>query len=151
MTVEEFEGKSQEESLKIVKLFTTALGIDEEIALLLVANGFSSLEEIAYVPIDELLAIEDFDEDIVEELRNRANDTLLTQALASGEELGGQAVSLASMEGITPELVKQFASIGIRTMDDLAEQSVGELLDMAGMTEEKAAALIMKAREPWFQ
>ena len=151
MTVEEFEGKSQEESLKIVKLFTTALAIDEEIALLLVANGFSSLEEIAYVPIDELLAIKDFDEDIVEELRNRANDTLLTQALASGEELGGHAVSLAAMEGITPELAIQFASIGIRTMDDLAEQSVGELLDMPGMTEEKAAALIMKAREPWFQ
>ncbi len=151
MTVEEFEGKSQEESLKIVKLFTTALGIDEEIALLLVANGFSSLEEVAYVPVDELLAIDDFDEDIVQELRNRANDTLLAQALASGDELGGQAVSLASMEGITPELAQQFASIGIRTMDDLAEQSVGELLDMEGMTESKAAALIMKAREPWFQ
>lgn len=151
MTVEEFEGKSQEESLKIVKLFTTALAIDEEIALLLVANGFSSLEEIAYVPIDELLAIEDFDEDIVEELRNRANDTLLTQALASGDDLGGQAVSLATMEGITPELAKQFASTGILTMDDLAEQSVAELLDMPGMTEELAAALIMKAREPWFQ
>ena len=151
MTVEEFEGKSQEESLKIVKLFTSALGIDEEIALLLVANGFSSLEEIAYVPIDELLAIDEFDEDIVEELRNRANDTLLTQALASGDELGGQAVSLATMEGITPALAKQFAAIGIHTMDDLAEQSVGELLDMEGMTEEKAAALIMKAREPWFK
>ncbi len=151
MTMEDFEDKSQEESIKIIKLFTTALEIDEEIAVLLVANGFSSLEEIAYVPIDELLAIEDFDEDIVEELRNRANDTLLTQALSSGPDLGGDVASLASMDGMTGELLKQLAAIGIKTMDDLAEQSVDELLDVAGMTEEKAAALIMKAREPWFQ
>ncbi len=151
ITTEDFEGKSQEESLKIVKLFTTALEIDEEIALLLVANGFSSLEEVAYVPIDELLAIEDFDEDIVNELRNRANDTLLTQALSSGQDLGGEAASLAAMDGMSPELVKKLAAIGIVTVDDLAEQSVDELLDVAGMTEEKAAALIMKARESWFQ
>jgi len=151
MTMEDFEDKSQEESTKIIKLFTTALEIDEEIAALLVANGFSSLEEIAYVPLDELLAIEDFDEDIVEELRNRANDTLLTQALSSGQDLSGDVASLASMDGMTGELVKQLAAIGIKTMDDLAEQSVDELLDVAGMTEEKAAALIMKAREPWFQ
>lgn len=151
MTVEEFEGKSQEESTKIVKLFTTALEIDEEIAILLVANGFSSLEEIAYVPKDELLAIDEFDEDIVDELRNRANDTLLTQALTSGGDLAGSVAGLASMEGMTDELVKRMAAIGIKTMDDLAEQSVDELLEIAGMTEDKAAALIMKAREPWFQ
>ena len=151
MTTEDFEGKSQEESIKIVKLFTTALEIDEEIALLLVANGFSSLEEIAYVPIDELLAIDDFDEDIVQELRNRANDTLLTQALSSGQDLNGDVATLASMDGMTDELLKQLAAIGIKTMDDLAEQSVDELLDVPGMTEEKAAVLIMKAREPWFQ
>ena len=150
MTIEDFEGKSQEESTKIIKLFTAALEIDEELALLLVANGFSSLEEIAYVPIDELLAIDDFDEDIVQELRNRANDTLLTQALSSGQDLVG-VDTLALMEGMTSELVKQLAAIGIVTMDDLAEQSVDELLDIAGMTAEKAAALIMKAREPWFQ
>lgn len=151
MTMEEFEGKSQEESTKIVKLFTTALEIDEEIAILLVANGFSSLEEIAYVPKDELLAIEEFDEEIVEELRNRANDTLLTQALTSGQDLAGVVESLASMDGMTDELVKQMAALGIKTMDDLAEQSVDELLEIAGMTEQKAAALIMKAREPWFR
>ncbi len=151
MTVEEFEDKSQEESTKIVKLFTTTLEIDEEIAMLLVANGFSSLEEIAYVPKDELLAIEDFDEDIVEELRNRANDTLLTQALSSGQDLAGDVASLASMEGMTDELVKSMAAMGIKTMDDLAEQSVDEILEIAGMTEQKAATLIMKAREPWFQ
>ena len=151
MTVEDFEGKSQEEMNKIINLFTTALEIDVEIAELLVANGFSSLEEIAYVPQEELLAIDDFDEDIVEELRNRANDTLLTQALASGQDLSGSVDSLALMEGMTKELVNQFALVGIITMDDLAEQSVDELLEIAGMTEEKAAALIMKAREPWFR
>ena len=151
MTVEDFEGKSQEESTKTVQLFTTALEIDEEIAQLLVANGFSSLEEIAYVPKEELLAIGEFDEEIVEELRNRANDTLLTQALSSGSDLGEETESLASMDGMTDELVKRFASMNIRTMDDLAEQSVDELLEIPGITEEKAAALIMKAREPWFR
>ena len=151
MTAEDFQDKSLEESTKVVKLFTTALEIDEEIALLLVANGFSSLEEIAYVPKDELLAIEEFDEEIVEELRNRANDTLLTQALSSGDGIGGTSVaSLSSMEGITEGLTQQLAAIGITTMDDLAEQSVDELLVIDGMTEEKAGALIMKAREPWF-
>jgi N utilization substance protein A len=151
MTVEDFEDKSTEESTKVVKLFTTALEIDEEIAMLLVANGFSSLEEIAYVPKEELLAIEDFDEEIVEELRNRANDTLLTQALTSGSGLGGTPdESLLTMEGMTNELAQRLAAIGITTMDELAEQSVDELLEIDGMTQEKAGALIMKAREPWF-
>lgn len=151
MTVEDFEGKSQEESIKTIQLFTTALEIDEEIAQLLVANGFSSLEEVAYVPKEELLAIDEFDEEIVEELRNRANDTLLTQALTSGGDLNDGTETLASMEGINDELVKRFAAMNIHTMDDLAEQSVDELLDIPGMTEEKAASLIMKAREPWFR
>ena len=151
MTIEEFEGKSQEESSKVVTLFTSALEIDEEIAMLLVANGFSSLEEIAYVPKEELLAIEEFDEEIVEELRNRANDTLLTQALSSGQGMGGvPQESLLSMDGMTEALAKKMAAIGITTMDELAEQSVDELLEIAGMTEKKAGALIMKAREPWF-
>ena len=152
MTVEEFEGKSQEESTKVVKLFSTSLEIDEDIAMLLVANGFSSLEEIAYVPKEELLAIAEFDDEIVEELRNRANDTLLTQALSSGQGINsGSDDSLISMEGMTEELARRLAAIGVTTMDDLAEQSVDELLVIAGMTEEKAGALIMKAREPWFQ
>jgi N utilization substance protein A len=152
MTVEDFEGKSQEESNRIVALFVDALKIDEEIAAFLVANGFSSLEEIAYVPKDELLAIEEFDEEIVDELRNRANDMLLAQALtpvvATGDSGGG---SLLSMETMTPELARQFFEYGITTMDALAEQSVDELLVIHGMTEAKAAALIMKAREPWFR
>ncbi len=151
MTVEEFENKNQEESSKIVKLFTSNLEIDEEIATLLVAHGFSSLEEIAYVPKEELLAIEEFDEEIVEELRNRANDALLTMALSSGKGLSGSPDdSLLNMEGMTEELANKLANRGITTMEELAEHSVDELLEIDGMTEEKAAALIMKAREPWF-
>lgn len=151
MTVEEFENKNQEESGKIVRLFTSSLEIDEEIASLLVAHGFSSLEEIAYVPKEELLAIEEFDEEIIEELRNRANNTLLAQALSSGKGLSASPDdSLLTMEGITEELANKLASKGITTMEELAEHSVDELLDIDGMTEEKAAVLIMKAREPWF-
>ncbi|CEG58813.1 transcription termination factor NusA [Legionella fallonii] len=151
MTIEEFENKNQEESSKIVKLFTSNLEIDEEIATLLVAHGFSSLEEIAYVPKEELLAIEEFDEEIVEELRNRANDALLTMALSSGKGLSGSPdASLLTMEGMTEELANKLASKGITTMEELAEHSVDELLEIDSITEEKAAALIMKAREPWF-
>lgn len=150
MTVEEFEGKSQEESAKTVKLFVETLEIDEEIAALLIAHGFSSLEEVAYVPKDELLAIEEFDDEIVEELRNRANDILLAQALTSGATSADE-VDLVSMEGMTEKLVEQLAEIGVHTMDDLAEQSVDELLVISGMTEKKAGSLIMKAREPWFK
>lgn len=152
MTTDEFENKNQEESGKIVKLFTTSLEIDEEIAALLVAHGFSSLEEVAYVPKDELLAIEEFDDEIVEELRNRANDTLLTMALSSGKGLSGSPDdTLLGMEGMTEELANKLASKGITSMEELAEQSVDELLEVEGITEEKAGALIMKAREPWFQ
>ncbi|HHF7345740.1 TPA: transcription termination factor NusA [Legionella feeleii] len=152
MTVEEFNNKSQEESSKIVNLFTTTLEIDEEIANLLVTHGFSSLEEIAYVPKEELLAIEEFDEEIVDELRNRANDTLLTQALTSGQGLSGTPTeSLLEMDGMTEALAISLAAKGITTMDELAEQSVDELLDIHGMTEEQAAKLIMTAREPWFR
>lgn len=151
MTTDEFENKNLEESSKIVKLFTNSLEIDEEIAALLVAHGFSTLEEVAYVPKDELLAIEDFDEEIVEELRNRANDTLLTMALSSGKGLSGTPdETLLHMEGMTEELANKLASKGISTMEELAEQSVDELLEIDGITEEQAGALIMKAREPWF-
>ena len=152
MTVEDFNSKSQEESTKTIKMFSQTLEIDEEIAGFLVANGFSSLEEIAYVPKEELLAIAEFDEEIVDELRNRANDTLLTQALTSEEALAGNSsASLVGMEGMTDELSESLAAKGIITMDDLAEQSVDDLLDIHGMTEKKAGELIMKAREPWFK
>lgn len=151
MTTEDFEGKSQEEAAKIVELFSSSLQIDDEIAQLLVNSGFSSLEEVAYVPKEELLAIEAFDEEIVDELRNRANDTLLTQALTGGQGLGGASDDLSSMEGMTPELLEGLTTAGITTRELLAEHAVDELLDVPGMTEEVAAALIMKAREAWFE
>lgn len=151
MTIEEFNNKSQQESTRVVNLFTSSLQIDDELAALLVAHGFSSLEEIAYVPKEELLAIGEFDEEIVEELRNRANDTLLTQALSSGGELSGTPTDdLLAMEGMSEDIAVGLAAKGITTVDELAEQSIDELMDVPGMTEEKAGALIMKAREPWF-
>lgn len=148
MTIEEFDNKSEAESSKTVMLFVSALGVDEEIAQILVASGFSSLEEVAYVPKTELLAIDAFDDDIVEELRNRANDALLTQALSLGERKPD--ATLLTMEGMTDEMANQLALVGITTMEALAESSVDELLDIAGMTQEKAGVMIMKAREPWF-
>jgi N utilization substance protein A len=151
MTIEEFNNKSQEESTKSLRLFLSSLQIDEDIASLLVANGFSSLEEIAYVPKEELLSIQEFDEEIVEELRNRANDILLTQALSSGSQLiATPSKELLALEGMTNTIATSLADKNITTVDELAEQSVDELLDVNGMTEEKAGALIMKARESWF-
>lgn len=152
MTNDDFSSKSEQESNKMIQLFTSSLQIDDELAGLLVSHGFSSLEEIAYVPKEELLAIAEFDEDIVEELRSRANDTLLAQALsAAGDDATKQASEdLQSLEGMTAEIASALAAKGITTVDDLAEQSVDELLDINGLTEEKAGALIMKAREPWF-
>ena len=142
--------KEDEEAKKLITLFTEALKIDEEISELLVVNGFSSLEEVAYVPKDELLAIEAFDEEIVDELRNRANDTLLTQALTGGAA-DGSVESLATLEGMTDDILDGLMAVGITTRDLLAEHAVDEILDIQGMTEEKAAALIMKAREGWFE
>lgn len=152
MTNEEFEGKSQAESQKVVDSFVTSLEIDEEVAILLVENGFSSLEEIAYVPKEELLSIDGFDDEIVEELRNRANDSLLAQALAAGNAAGKvhQDQHLMSLDGMTDDLAAELIKLGINTVNELAEQSVGELLVIPGMTKDKAGKLIMKAREPWF-
>ena len=135
-----------------MSLFTTLLDIDVEIAHVLVAHGFSSLEEIAYVPKEELLAIEAFDEEIIDELRHRANDALLTQALTveEGLESVSSQCDLAAMDGMTKTLLGKLKNIGITTMDALAEHCVDELLPISGMTEEKAGALIMQARASWF-
>ncbi len=153
MSVEEFNAKNEEESAKVLDLFTRVLEIDEELARLLVEVGFSSLEEVAYVPREDFLAIEGFDEELVDELRARANDALLTQALTSEEQIGGTepAKDLLEMEGMDEALAYKLAEKGIRTMEDLAEQSVDDIVSIEGMTEETAAKLIMKAREPWFQ
>lgn len=152
MTTEEWQQKQQNEAANQVQLFIDNLGIDEDMAEVLVGEGFSSLEELAYVPIDELLAIEGFEEDIATELRYRAKDVLLTQALASEEqlEIAEPAADLLAVEGMDTALAKTLAQHGIVSMEDLAEQSVDELLDIDGITEERAAALILQARQPWF-
>ena len=150
MTLEAFEGKTQEESNKTIQLFVETLEIDEEIATLLLSNGFSTLEEVAYVPRDELLAIEGFDDEIVEELRSRANNHLLAQALTSNDHASQHTLDLVTMQGMTPELVEQMTTIGVTNQDELAESSVDELMALPFMTEEQAGKLIMKARERWF-
>lgn len=151
MTIDEFNEKSQAESIKLINQFVDWLEVDEEFATVLVANGFSTLEEVAYVPLEEMAGIEEFDEEIVTELRNRANDALLTRALTSGDELPGiPDETLLGMEGMTEALAKQLAAKGISSMEELAEQSVDELIEIDGLSEEQAGTLIMKAREPWF-
>ncbi len=152
MSVDDWESKQQQESGSYMSLFMEALDVDEDMADILVAEGFTSLEEVAYVPQEEMLAIDGFDEDIAEELRARAKDALLTQALASEEELDNSepAEDLLNMDGMDKHLAFLLASKGICTMEDLAEQAVDDLLDVEGLDEERAGALIMKAREPWF-
>lgn len=149
MSVEQWNEKQAAEAGSARDVFIDALDIDEDVADVLVDEGFTTLEEVAYVPLEEFLAIEGFDEEIAEELRNRAKDALLTQALA-GEEKHQPADDLVNMEGMDDALAHTLAARGVISMEDLAEQSVDELMEIDGMDEERAAALIMKAREPWF-
>ena len=126
--------------------------MDEDVAAILVQEGFSSIEEVAYVPVQEMLAIEEFDEQLVEELRNRAKDVLLTRAIAKEEQLSKPepAADLLEMEGMDESLAHTLASRGIVSMEDLAEQAVDDLVDIEGMDNERASKLIMTARAPWF-
>jgi len=152
MTEKEAEDRSDEENQKLLAEFKEKLDVDEEVAGILVAEGFSTIEEVAYVPEAELNSIEEFDADMVNELRNRARDYLLTQAIMQEEVLEDRppAEDLLQMEGMDESTAIQMAAKGICTMEDLAEQSVDELMEVDGMDEKRASALIMKAREPWF-
>ena len=152
MTEKEAEDRSDEENQKLLAEFKEKLDVDEEVAGILVAEGFSTIEEVAYVPEAELNSIEEFDADMVNELRNRARDYLLTQAIMQEEVLEDRppAEDLLQMEGMDENTAIQMAAKGICTMEDLAEQSVDELMEVDGMDEQRASALIMKAREPWF-
>ena len=152
MSASDADKKAESEIGELIQSFMTDLDVDEDVALILAQEGFSSLEEIAYVPEQEMLDIEEFDDDIVTELRSRARDVLLTRAIASEEQLESAepTAELLEMEGMTKDLALIMASNGVTTLDDLAEQSVDELVDMGGVTEEQAAELIMKARESWF-
>ncbi|MDO3383401.1 transcription termination factor NusA [Gilvimarinus algae] len=152
MSTAEWEDKQAAETGGYIQVFMNALDVDEDVAQVLVEEGFTTIEEVAYVPLDEIASIEGFDEDVAEELRARAKDALLTQALASEEQLEGAAPAddLLNMEGMDKELAVAMASRGIVTMEDLAEQAIDDLLGIGDLDEERAAALIMKAREPWF-
>ncbi len=152
MTVEQAEQKSESESRSVLEMFMSRLDVDEELASILVAEGFTNVEEVAYVPESELLGIEEFDSGIVAELRQRARDALLTQMIASEEQLEEHRPEqdLLDLEGMTDAIAFRLAEQGIRTRDDLAECAVDELEDVKGLTPELAAALIMKARAHWF-
>ncbi|MES2720642.1 MAG: transcription termination factor NusA [Pseudomonadota bacterium] len=150
MTVADAQAKQETEAQKFVDGFVADLGVDEDIAGILVNEGFTTLEEVAYVPLEELLAIEDFDEELVEALRQRAKDALLTKALVSEEGAKEPADDLLAMEGMERKLAFALAARGIVTMEDLAEQAIDDIADIEGITPESAAQLIMKAREPWF-
>ncbi len=144
--------KSEEEMQRLQKLFMDDLDVDEEVAVILVQEGFSTVEEIAYVPNSELLQIEEFEEEMVEELRGRARDVLLTRAIVNEEGVSGKepAQDLLGMEGMDEDLAFSLAAKSIVTMEDLAEQAVDDLMEIDGMDEERAGKLIMTARAPWF-
>jgi len=154
MTEEDAAAKQEEEAVRYIEEFMETLSVDEDVAVVLVEEGFTTLDEIAYVPIEEMTAIEGFDEEIVEELRNRAKDALLTRAIASEELLGEKepAEDLLNMEGMERRLAFELASHDVISMEDLAELAVPDLLEMVPDLEEEAAgALIMTARAPWFE
>ncbi|KHF25964.1 transcription termination factor NusA [Solemya velum gill symbiont] len=152
MGEEDAARKSDEEASKYVERFMSELDVDEEVATILVQEGFTSLDEIAYVPLEEMLQIEEFDEDIVNELRDRANDMLLTRAIAKEEILEQPpAEDLLGMEGMDEQTANKLAAKGIITMEDLAEQGVDDLLEIEGIDQERAGELIMTARAPWFE
>ncbi|WP_405233413.1 transcription termination factor NusA [Lentisalinibacter salinarum] len=154
MTAADAEEKSESEMRELTEMFMKSLDVDEEVAMILVQEGFSTVEEVAYVPAAELAEIEEFDEDIVDELRNRARDVLLTQAIASEEKIdeAEPAEDLLALDGMTRELAYLLASEGVVTREDLAEQAVDDLLEIQeDMDQEQAAALIMAARAHWFE
>jgi N utilization substance protein A len=152
MSEEEAESKGENEARKYMTVFMEQLDVDEDVALILVQEGFTTVDEVAYVDEAEMVAIEEFDEDIVAELRSRAQDALLTKAIASEEVLEGgtPAEDLLSMEGMDDATAALLAKVNICTMEDLAEQAVEDIIEIETIDEERAAELIMKAREPWF-
>lgn len=152
MSEEQAEEKSGEEAQSLVKLFMTELLLPEDIATVIVEEGFSTVEEIAYTPVDELLDIEDLDEDQIHEIRKKAKDRLLTKAIAQEEEISPPAKDLLEVEGIDEALARALAAKGVVTREDLAEQAIDDLIEIVSdLSEEKAGELIMTARKIWFE
>jgi N utilization substance protein A len=151
MSADESERKSATERGAVRELFMHKLDVDEEVADILIDEGFTSVEEVAYVPINEMLEIEAFDEDTVNELRNRARNVLLTEAIATEEKIENTADDLLGLEGMDRDLAARLADSGIRSRDELAELAVDELTEATGIDEERARDLILKARAHWFE
>jgi N utilization substance protein A len=151
MTKDESSKKSEAEFAVTRLTFMEKLDIDEELADLLIDEGFSSLEEVAYVPLAEMLEINGLDEEIVNELRNRARNVLLTEAIVTEEQLEGVADDLLNLEGMTRELAARLSNKGVKTREDLAELAVDEVVEMTGIDEERAKEIILKARAHWFE
>jgi len=158
MTESQATKKHEQEAMTVLKTFMTELEVDEEVASILVQEGFSSLEEVAYVPMNEMLDIEEFDENLVKELRSRAKDALLTRAIANEEELDSEkkidkvqpTEDLRELAGMNDKWAQVLASRGIISQEDLAEQSVDDLMILEDIDETQAGQLIMTARASWF-
>lgn len=150
MTEEESTKKTEEETASVRQVFMEKLDIDEEVANILIQEGFSTLEEVAYVPIQEMLEIASFDEATVNELRSRARDALLAQAIASEEQAENVDANLLSLDGMDGELAAKLVQAGVKTRDDLADLAVDDLLEMTSIDPERAKTLIMNARAHWF-
>jgi N utilization substance protein A len=150
MDANESAQKQANETDAARRLFMEKLDVDEEIADILISEGFTSLEEVAYVPISEMLEIEAFDEDTVNELRSRAKDALLTMEIAKEEGVDTVSQNLRDLEGLNPDLIPKLAEAGVNTRDDLADLAVDELTEITGLSADDAKTLILKAREHWF-
>ncbi len=151
MTVEESQKKTEEESSSIRAIFMEKLDVDQEVADILIQEGFSTIEEVAYVPITEMLEVESFDEDTVNELRNRARNVLLTEAIVDEEQLENVAEDMLTLEGMDKPLAAKLARANVRTRDNLADLAVDELVEITGVDNERATNLITTARAHWFE
>ncbi|HEX7954828.1 MAG TPA: transcription termination factor NusA [Burkholderiales bacterium] len=150
MTEEESQKKNDEEGTVVRKLFMERLDVDEEVANILIQEGFTTLEEVAYVPLNEMLEIESFDEDTVNELRSRARNALLVEAIASEEHVENVASDLLTLDGMDNETARVLAAKGVTTQEELADLAVDDLVELTGIDAERAKQLIMTARAPWF-
>ncbi len=150
MTEEESQKKNEEESTSVRKVFMERLDVDEEVADILIEEGFATLEEVAYVPLNEMLEIESFDEETVNELRSRARNALLVEAIASEEHVENVASDLLTLDGMDNETARVLAAKGVTTQEELADLAVDDLVELTGIDAERAKQLIMTARAPWF-
>lgn len=151
MTEEESQTRVEAESAAIRVLFIEKLDVDEEVANILISEGFSTLEEVAYVPLHEMLEIEAFDEETVQELRDRARNVLLTEAIVTEEQIGDVSEDMLALEGMDKVLAGKLAVNGVKTRDDLADLSIDEVIEMTGIDADRAKQLITTARAHWFE